>query len=177
MNLVKPNWYGFDHVKVDEMFKGNLTFVNDFCVNGEYEPCAVYRAANPDTIKGHKKYMLLSKNNGQFIVRGMDEQQIGLFRFQDAMHCGSCDDVVYSVNRHDFRSCSCGSVSIDGGKEYTRSLFKDGAVFQIVQLDLLTDSISDPRSLYGKKEKAKKADKTKGRANSASKKAQKPKGL
>ena len=79
MKLVKPNWYGFDHEKVNEMFGGELTFLNDFCVNGEYSPSAVYRAANPDLSKGHKRYMLLTKSNDQFYVRGMDEQEIRRF--------------------------------------------------------------------------------------------------
>jgi|ERR1051325_2374008 hypothetical protein len=158
MKLVKPNWYGFDHAKVNQMFSGGLTFVNDFCVNGEYEPSAVYRAANPDTSKGHKRYMLLTKNNGQFYVRGMDEQQIEPFRYQDALHCCACGDVIYSVNRHDFRSCSCGNVSIDGGRDYTRTLFSSKAPFEMAVVDLLTDAISDPKPLGGKKKKkAKKA--------------------
>lgn len=177
MKLVKPNWYGFDHNQVDKHFSGGLTFVNDFCVNGEYAPCAVYRATNPDTSKGHKKYMLLSKNQGQFIVRGMDESTIGQFRYQDALHCGSCGDVIYSVNRHDFRSCSCGSVTIDGGREYTRVLTNTNADYSSVVVDLLTDAISDPKTPHGKKEKAKKANKTKRSTSPTKSKTQKRKRL
>ena len=174
MKLIKPNWYGFDHVKVNQQFGGQLTFVNDFCVNDEYAPSAVYRAANPDTSKGHKRYMLLTKSNGQFFVRGIDERQIELYRYQDALHCRNCDNVVYSINRHDFRSCSCGNVSIDGGRDYTKCSFKTGAIFDQVKVDLLTDTIiSDTKSLHGKKEKAKKANKTKRSTNSAKPKAQK----
>lgn len=141
MKLIKPNWYGFDHVKINEKFEGDLTFVNDFCVNGEYAPCAVYKAKKPNKKKGHKKYMLITKNGDSFIVRGMTSEEILKWRYQAAVHCLSCDAVVYSVNRHDFRSCSCGEVAIDGGKEYTKVSFKDKNNFNQVTVDLLTDDI------------------------------------
>lgn len=32
-----------------------------------------------------------------------------------AIKCRNCGDTVFSRARHDFRSCSCGKVSIDGG--------------------------------------------------------------
>jgi hypothetical protein len=35
-----------------------------------------------------------------------------------------CKDVIESVHRHDFLSCSCGSISVDGGKEYLRRVGK-----------------------------------------------------
>ena len=34
--------------------------------------------------------------------------------------CKLCGDVVESKHRHDFRSCSCGAMSVDGGREYIR---------------------------------------------------------
>lgn len=34
-----------------------------------------------------------------------------------AIKCPKCKDTVYSRARHDYRSCTCGSVSIDGGQE------------------------------------------------------------
>lgn len=167
MVLVKPNWYGFDHVKVDEMFKGGLTFVNDFCVNSEYKPSAIYRAATPDTSKGHKKYMLLTNTDSGFVVRGMDEQQIEQFRFQDAIHCRSCGDVIYSVMRHDFRSCTCGNVSIDGGRDYTKVSYQPNADYQNMVVDLLTDTISDPKTPHGEEEKVQEADSASGRTDPA----------
>jgi hypothetical protein len=39
---------------------------------------------------------------------------------RNSAKCLKCGDQVESRNRHDFRSCSCGSVSVDGGKEYLR---------------------------------------------------------
>lgn len=143
MKIVKPNWYGLKHDVVAKQFSGDLTFVNEFCVNGEYNPSAVYRAANPDREKGHKDYMLVTEDAHGFVVRGMTPEQIEKFRYQDAIHCLSCDDVIYSVNRHDFRPCSCNKVKIDGGRDYTKVCFEPNALYKGVVIDLLTDTISD----------------------------------
>jgi len=37
-----------------------------------------------------------------------------------ALQCNKCLDVIWSRARHDFRTCTCGSVSIDGGFDYTK---------------------------------------------------------
>lgn len=34
--------------------------------------------------------------------------------------CKKCGDVIESKSRHDFKSCSCGAVSVDGGLDYIR---------------------------------------------------------
>ncbi len=34
--------------------------------------------------------------------------------------CMRCQDEVVSRHRHDFRSCRCGAMFVDGGKEYLR---------------------------------------------------------
>ena len=36
------------------------------------------------------------------------------------MKCKICGSVVKSMYRHDFVTCKCGKVSIDGGSDYTR---------------------------------------------------------
>lgn len=36
--------------------------------------------------------------------------------------CAKCLDVITSENRHDFRTCKCGAISIDGGSDYLRCL-------------------------------------------------------
>lgn len=37
-----------------------------------------------------------------------------------ALKCPKCKDVIFSRARHDFHSCSCGAVSVDGGFDYFR---------------------------------------------------------
>lgn len=39
---------------------------------------------------------------------------------QNALICGHCDDFIFSKHRHDFVTCKCGAVSVDGGQEYLR---------------------------------------------------------
>lgn len=34
--------------------------------------------------------------------------------------CPLCKDFVFSRARHDMRSCTCGAVAIDGGRDYTK---------------------------------------------------------
>lgn len=34
--------------------------------------------------------------------------------------CKKCGDIIQSMHRHDFVSCKCGQIFIDGGGEYTR---------------------------------------------------------
>lgn len=34
--------------------------------------------------------------------------------------CAKCLDVIQSEHRHDFKSCKCGAIAIDGGSEYLR---------------------------------------------------------
>ena len=47
----------------------------------------------------------------------------------NAARCRSCGEEVRSRNRHDFRSCSCGDVTVDGGSFYCKRLYRNGARF------------------------------------------------
>lgn len=39
---------------------------------------------------------------------------------KNAAKCLKCGDIIESTHRHDFKFCSCGSIFVDGGKEYLR---------------------------------------------------------
>ena len=39
--------------------------------------------------------------------------------------CKLCGDEIESKHRHDFVTCSCGEISVDGGLDYLRRLFKN----------------------------------------------------
>lgn len=45
--------------------------------------------------------------------------------------CLECKDFIRSRNRHDYRSCSCGNVSVDGGSHYLRRSFKRGTFVDV----------------------------------------------
>lgn len=36
------------------------------------------------------------------------------------IRCNKCGDEIESVSTHDFKSCKCGAVSVDGGHMYLR---------------------------------------------------------
>lgn len=39
---------------------------------------------------------------------------------KNAIKCRHCGDIIEFKTVHDFHTCSCGRVSVDGGKEYLR---------------------------------------------------------
>ena len=39
---------------------------------------------------------------------------------RNAIQCKNCGDVIESTYRHEFKTCSCGKVSVDGGHDYLR---------------------------------------------------------
>jgi hypothetical protein len=42
--------------------------------------------------------------------------------YSNAAKCLQCEEVVRSTNRHDFRSCSCGTLTVDGGSWYAKRI-------------------------------------------------------
>ena len=44
---------------------------------------------------------------------------------KNAIRCKKCGDIIESVHVHDFKTCSCGAVSVDGGHEYLRRCFPE----------------------------------------------------
>lgn len=38
----------------------------------------------------------------------------------NAARCKLCHDTIHSYHRHDFRTCKCGAISVDGGLDYLR---------------------------------------------------------
>ena len=43
---------------------------------------------------------------------------------RNAIRCNHCGDIIESISAHDFRTCRCGCVSVDGGHEYLRRCFR-----------------------------------------------------
>jgi len=37
--------------------------------------------------------------------------------------CTVCGDIIESKHRHDYVSCKCGAISVDGGKDYLKRNF------------------------------------------------------
>ena len=42
---------------------------------------------------------------------------------RNTARCNHCGEVIESAYRHDFKTCSCGRVSVDGGHDYLRRCY------------------------------------------------------
>jgi hypothetical protein len=72
------------------------------------------------------------------MISGMNADEMEKYRYQKGMYCPDCKEVIYSVNRHDYRKCKCGRCMVDGGRDY----FKTNMAGTVVVIDLLTDDIT-----------------------------------
>lgn len=43
---------------------------------------------------------------------------------RNAIQCKHCGEIIESKDVYDFVTCSCGTCSVDGGKEYLRRCYK-----------------------------------------------------
>ena len=50
--------------------------------------------------------------------------------------CKKCGDIIESVSVHDFVTCSCGAISVDGGKSYLR---RSGELDNLIDLSVSID--------------------------------------
>lgn len=44
---------------------------------------------------------------------------------KNSIQCKRCGDILVSEYTHDFKMCSCGAVSCDGGLSYSKRSFKN----------------------------------------------------
>ncbi len=44
---------------------------------------------------------------------------------RNMVQCYNCGDVIESTYRHDFVSCKCGAIAVDGGRDYHKVSFKE----------------------------------------------------
>jgi hypothetical protein len=51
--------------------------------------------------------------------------EVERYLIKNQAKCLKCGDVLVSRHRHDFVTCSCGALSVDGGQSYARRLFKE----------------------------------------------------
>ena len=60
-------------------------------------------------------------NNDYFLK----EKKLGRI-IRNAARCKLCGDVIESTYTHDYVTCSCGNLSVDGGYEYLRRGLREG---------------------------------------------------
>ena len=54
------------------------------------------------------------------------------------LKCLTCGSEIFSEHRHDFKGCKCpkGSgtwVHVDGGRDYMKVGFEDGAIYEVIE--------------------------------------------
>jgi len=48
---------------------------------------------------------------------------------RNSARCDRCGDEIESKHRHDFVSCSCGALAVDGGTDYMKRCYLPGVPF------------------------------------------------
>lgn len=61
----------------------------------------------------------------------MDEKEIIIV---NKIKCKVCGDIIESKTTHDFRTCKCGKVSVDGGKSYLKRLGKQEDIIELSEI-------------------------------------------
>lgn len=149
--LKEVNYFGFDHIEAVKSFEGDLTYLG-YISGPNKRVYAAYFAANPNVEKGHKEIMLLTvkgsdypneNNKGIIYVSGMDLKEFKKWSKHQAIKCPKCKEILYSLNRHHYHTCSCGGVSVDGGKDYFRCGFKKTKTLGVY--DVLTGKFIDDK--------------------------------
>ena len=59
---------------------------------------------------------------------------------RNSIRCNKCNDIIQSNSRHDFQSCQCGAVAVDGGLDYLRRI---GTQEDWEELSIFEDEKSD----------------------------------
>lgn len=51
--------------------------------------------------------------------------------------CNKCDDIITSYHRHDYVSCKCGAVAVDGGTEYLK---RTGEISDVTEMSIYSSA-------------------------------------
>lgn len=62
---------------------------------------------------------------------------------QNEAQCLNCNDIIWSGSRHDFKSCKCGNICVDGGMEYIRRVYSSNDAVGLMRDRSLTVSDGD----------------------------------
>ena len=99
----------------------------------------------------NEAYIILDEKTDylNFVTRSSTKEQRREFNIGDifinSAVCTHCKDYVRSVNQHDYRECSCGTIAVDGGSWYARRAFKKPSDF-IDVVEYFYDSTDDESS-------------------------------
>ena len=54
---------------------------------------------------------------------------------RNSKKCNHCNDEIESKHRHDFVTCKCGKIAVDGGKDYRKTMFTELSDFTDTSID------------------------------------------
>ncbi len=60
--------------------------------------------------------------------------------YTNKAQCRKCLDIIKSKYRHDFVTCNCGAISVDGGLDYLK---RSGEPSDIIELSVYNSSEAD----------------------------------
>lgn len=60
--------------------------------------------------------------------------------------CHACGGEPFSTHRHDFASCECGNIAVDGGTSYLRRVMATGASYTNLSIVISNEAFSDIRT-------------------------------
>lgn len=66
---------------------------------------------------------------------------------RNSARCLGCGDEMVSEHRHAFRTCSCGALSVDGGLDYRKRVYKREIGF--IDTSILAEAPADREALLG----------------------------
>jgi hypothetical protein len=49
---------------------------------------------------------------------------------RNTVTCAACQETITSLTRHDFQTCKCGAISVDGGFDYVKRCAAPGAQWE-----------------------------------------------
>lgn len=83
-----------------------------------------------EIMDGETDYLwFVTKSSTEELRRKFDIGDI----FINAAVCLKCREFVRSINRHDFRSCGCGAVTVDGGSWYAKRMGEPDDYISVVE--------------------------------------------
>lgn len=135
-----PNEVPIDIAKVESKYQAK--YVGNFClptVGGGWgeQPVAIFYQENPPPIAQSNYFGLFDRGSHLLITDGakaMPETGIDAIVSEDG-------EVLFSRYRHDFRTSKDKTVSIDGGRDYTKLSYEPGNSVRTVTLRLEKDQL------------------------------------
>lgn len=87
--------------------------------------------------KPTKRVRLERTDYHDFCYRGTPKDKRKLLNigniYVNAAICNVCGWFIRSRNRHDYVTCKCGNVSVDGGSWYAKRTFKDKGYTEVIE--------------------------------------------